>query len=357
MMTTKSGTTYNWVHSNVTASGHLIATYDNTGQGLHFYLNDALGSRRFQTDASGIPKQACQSLPFGDQLYCTGSLSTPTEHHFTGKERDTESGLDYFGARYYASSMGRWMSPDWSAKQDPVPYAKMDDPQSLNLYEYVGNNPLSQADPDGHCCERLKEFAKSVGRGAAKYLYNSAATNPLIPAAAKEAGLGMDITGNQTLAVPNGVGENIGYYGTPVALAAASIVTDAAFGGSVTVTAALEAPTAIEPVATPSTSFISTPGGDVIPVPQGASGPSPVVNGAGNTTGMQYQGGSGGNGMDARTTGVRVMDPTPARGASPGYPDGYASYNNASGQTVNPQTGRTVPRSDPSAHQPLTPPQ
>jgi hypothetical protein len=97
MMTTKSGTTYNWVHSNVTASGHLIATYDNTGQGLHFYLNDALGSRRFQTDASGIPEQACQSLPFGDQLYCTGSLSTPTEHHFTGKERDAESGLDYFG--------------------------------------------------------------------------------------------------------------------------------------------------------------------------------------------------------------------------------------------------------------------
>jgi RHS repeat-associated protein len=41
----------------------------------------------------------------------------------TGKERDTESGNDYFGARYYASSMGRFMSPDWSAKEDPVAYA------------------------------------------------------------------------------------------------------------------------------------------------------------------------------------------------------------------------------------------
>jgi RHS repeat-associated protein len=69
---------------------------------------------------------------------------------FTGKERDAESGLDYFGARYYASSMGRWMSPDWSAKEDPVPYAKLDDPQTLNLYGYVRNNPLSQVDPDGH---------------------------------------------------------------------------------------------------------------------------------------------------------------------------------------------------------------
>jgi len=46
--------------------------------------------------------------------------------------------------------MGRWMSPDWSAKEDPVPYAKLDDPQSLNLYQYVGNNPLNRADADGH---------------------------------------------------------------------------------------------------------------------------------------------------------------------------------------------------------------
>jgi RHS repeat-associated protein len=69
---------------------------------------------------------------------------------FTGKERDAESGNDYFGARYYASNMGRMMSPDWSAKATPVPYAKLGDPQSLNLYAYVGNNPLSRIDADGH---------------------------------------------------------------------------------------------------------------------------------------------------------------------------------------------------------------
>ena len=49
--------------------------------------------------------------------------------------------------------MGRFMSPDWSAKEDPVPYASLDDPQSLNLYGYVRNNPLARTDPDGHCCE------------------------------------------------------------------------------------------------------------------------------------------------------------------------------------------------------------
>lgn len=63
--------------------------------------------------------------------------------HFTGKERDTESGLDDFGPRYYSSSMGRFMSPDDVG-------GHLEDPQTLNLYSYVGNNPLSRTDPSGH---------------------------------------------------------------------------------------------------------------------------------------------------------------------------------------------------------------
>jgi RHS repeat-associated protein len=73
-----------------------------------------------------------------------------TGYKFTGKERDSETGLDYFGARYYASNMGRWLSPDWSGSPSPVPCAKLENPQSLNLYSYVLNNPLSLVDPDGH---------------------------------------------------------------------------------------------------------------------------------------------------------------------------------------------------------------
>lgn len=62
-------------------------------------------------------------------------------NHFTGKERDTESGLDDFGARYFASNLGRFMTPDWADKPASVPYANFGDPQSLNLYSYVENGP------------------------------------------------------------------------------------------------------------------------------------------------------------------------------------------------------------------------
>src|SRR5205823_1668376 len=71
-------------------------------------------------------------------------------YKFTGKERDTESGLDEFGARYYSSSLSRFMIPDWAAKPATVPYANFGNPQSLNLYGYVENNPTTTGDPDGH---------------------------------------------------------------------------------------------------------------------------------------------------------------------------------------------------------------
>ena len=145
-----------WVHTNVWAAGRLLATYaqdssSTAQQGLlHFYFDDPLGTRRAQTDYAGNLEQTCGSLPYGDGETCA---PTPTEHLFTNKERDSESGNDYFGARYYASTMGRFLSPDWSAQVEPVPYSKLDDPQTLNLYSYVYNNPLSHTDPTGHCGE------------------------------------------------------------------------------------------------------------------------------------------------------------------------------------------------------------
>jgi RHS repeat-associated protein len=66
------------------------------------------------------------------------------------KCRDTESQLDYFGARYHSFNLGRFMAPDTSDGPDPVPFADLENPQSLNLYSYVTNNPLSEVDDDGH---------------------------------------------------------------------------------------------------------------------------------------------------------------------------------------------------------------
>jgi RHS repeat-associated protein len=94
-------------------------------------------------------EQDIDFYPYGgvENDYCPDVVQN---YKFTGKERDVESGLDNFGARYDASSLGRFMTPDWAAKPTAVPYAVFGNPQSLNLYAYVLNNPLSKKDPDGH---------------------------------------------------------------------------------------------------------------------------------------------------------------------------------------------------------------
>jgi RHS repeat-associated protein len=132
-----------WVHSNVFADGRLLGTYagpydSDPTPGYHFQLTDWLGTRRMEAYATGAPEETCITYPFGDGPPCAG----PTEHRFTGKERDAESGNDYFEARYFGSSMGRFLSPD------PLG-GNLVDPQSLNRYTYVLNNPLRFTDPTG----------------------------------------------------------------------------------------------------------------------------------------------------------------------------------------------------------------
>ena len=66
-----------------------------------------------------------------------------------------------YRARYYSENDARFMSPDWSAKVEPVPYAKLDNPQSLNLYSYVLDNPLSGVDSNGHKVQGKKHHKKA----------------------------------------------------------------------------------------------------------------------------------------------------------------------------------------------------
>lgn len=74
-----------------------------------------------------------------------------------------ETGMDYFGARYYASSMGLFLSADWSLGPATVPYAHLDNPQTLNLYAYVDNNPINGIDADGHAFESIVAPSGSWG--------------------------------------------------------------------------------------------------------------------------------------------------------------------------------------------------
>jgi RHS repeat-associated protein len=137
-----------WLRTNVRMGGQFLAELQGTK--TYFRLNDHLGTLRAEFGSDGC-LSTYTSLPFGDgQTTVANGCADTTLHHFTGKERDQESGNDYFGARYYASSMGRFMSPDWSKTPTAVPYAILEKPQSLNLYAYMDNNPLGGIDPDGH---------------------------------------------------------------------------------------------------------------------------------------------------------------------------------------------------------------
>ncbi|MGA7241148.1 MAG: RHS repeat-associated core domain-containing protein [Bryobacteraceae bacterium] len=98
---------------------------------------------------------------------------------FTQKERDAETGNDYFFARYYTSALGRFTTPDWSAKEEPVPYAQLGDPQSLDLYAYVGNNPIVHVDADGHAGDDCCDISISPGEAGMPPLPNP--FKPIIP--------------------------------------------------------------------------------------------------------------------------------------------------------------------------------
>jgi len=120
---------------------------------VFYYLADQIDSSRVIAEVPSGQTTAtlCYDAdfePYGGEHAYTNNCAQ--NYKFTSKERDTESGLDNFGARYYASTTGRFMTPDWALRPIAVPYAKFGDPQTLNLYTYVENSPLNRIDADGH---------------------------------------------------------------------------------------------------------------------------------------------------------------------------------------------------------------
>jgi RHS repeat-associated protein len=135
-------------------NGQRIARRDISSNGgtagLHYYFSDHLGTHgvveTVNTNGTTSCDQDIDYYPYGvaENDYCN-STSVPQNYKFTGKERDTESGLDNFGARYDASSLGRFMTPDSLNTLD------LSHPQKLNRYTYANNNPLSNVDVGGQC--------------------------------------------------------------------------------------------------------------------------------------------------------------------------------------------------------------
>jgi len=123
--------------------GKRIARRDSSNN-VDYYFADHLGTARVVVNAGGTTLDDSDFYPFGGERPVVGPTSGNT-YKFTGKERDSESGLDYFGARYYGSSMGRFMKPD------PIMILKQKflDPQQWNMYAYARNNPLRFVDPTG----------------------------------------------------------------------------------------------------------------------------------------------------------------------------------------------------------------
>ncbi len=146
------------------AMGLLVAEYagpTNPDTGTRYLTADHLGSTRLVTKVDGTIDRTYDYLPFGEEIGASyPSAPSGPSQKFTGQERDAESGMDFFKARYMSAPQGRFMSPD------PVGMFVADptNPQSWNHYGYVFNNPLAFIDPTGMRCD-MADWFTNCGNG------------------------------------------------------------------------------------------------------------------------------------------------------------------------------------------------
>ena len=131
----------------------------------YFFHPDHLGSASWITDMSGQPVQHLQYKPFGGDYIDQQDPNTEYSERFrfTGKERDAETGYDYFGARYYSSSLGIWLSVDPMSDKYP----------SLSPYVYCADNPIKCVDPTGNDLEIVINKENKTILVRANFYYNS----------------------------------------------------------------------------------------------------------------------------------------------------------------------------------------
>ncbi len=118
-----------------------ITTKKSSGE-ISYIHDDHISSSNVVTDASGNQSAMYEYDPYGATVTHTGAVDL--KHQFTGQEKDDSTGLHYYNARYYDSQLGRFITADWIVESSA-------NPQILNRYSYVGNNPIRYIDPTGNC--------------------------------------------------------------------------------------------------------------------------------------------------------------------------------------------------------------
>ncbi|MBI2011789.1 hypothetical protein HYS91_03400 [Candidatus Daviesbacteria bacterium] len=136
------------------ANDELLAKKNPDGT-KNFYHNDHLGSTNILTSESGALVEETKYDPWGELL--EGGVKS--KFLYTGQEKDLETGLNYYNARYYNSHIRRFTQPD-----DII--QNIYDPQSLNRYSYVNNNPIKYTDPSGHILGLVLRLATFIARAA-----------------------------------------------------------------------------------------------------------------------------------------------------------------------------------------------
>ena len=119
-----------------------ISVYEQSNgpeKDVYFYHGDHLGSANWITDYTGAPIQYIHYAPYGELIANQQMIGYDERYKFTGKERDTETGYDYFGARFYDHRKGFWNSVDPLADKYP----------NVTPYLYCNGNPIMLVDPTG----------------------------------------------------------------------------------------------------------------------------------------------------------------------------------------------------------------
>jgi RHS repeat-associated protein len=123
-------------------NGDRVARKDFPGNNVSYYFSDHLKTASVISDAAGNITEDEDFYPWGGEVQFVNN--DPNHYKFSGKERDAETQLDYFGARYYGNWTGRFLTPD-----PLMASAGVSDPQTWNRYTYARNNPLKFIDPTG----------------------------------------------------------------------------------------------------------------------------------------------------------------------------------------------------------------